>query len=120
MDLPTQVPCLSNVPGPARPLKAGGREVLSACKNLGAAARTKRSRHQPRFPTKIFCWGESRPVCKHPEVNAGYVEGRNLTIEYSPGGLQTDPISSRAAGLVSRPVSAIFAIGTVAAQAAKA
>jgi putative ABC transport system substrate-binding protein len=53
-------------------------------------------------------------------VNAGYVEGRNLTIEYSPGGLQTDPISSRAAGLVSRPVSAIFAIGTVAAQAAKA
>jgi len=53
-------------------------------------------------------------------ADAGYVQGRNLTVEYSTGGPQAAPISSRAASLVARPVSAIFVIGTEAALAAKA
>jgi len=50
----------------------------------------------------------------------GYVEGRNLAIEYLWAGYHTDLIPTQAAELVRRQVSLIFVNNTAAALAAKA
>src|SRR5262245_19970368 len=51
---------------------------------------------------------------------SGYVDGRNLTIEYHWAEAHYDRLSELAADLVRRDVAAIFAVGNVATRAAKA
>src|SRR5262249_52704262 len=51
---------------------------------------------------------------------AGFVEGRNVTIEYRWANDQVDRLPALAAELVRRPVNAIVAGSTPAARAAKA
>src|SRR5258706_15335802 len=41
----------------------------------------------------------------------GYIEGRNVAIEYHTVGIQFDRVSGLAADLLRRPVAVIFAIG---------
>ena len=52
--------------------------------------------------------------------DAGFVEGRNVTVEYRWAENQPDRLLGLAADLVSRQVAAIVASGTETAQAAKA
>src|SRR5262245_6723897 len=49
----------------------------------------------------------------------GYVEGRNITIEYPAPELQDASPSALAADLVAQRVDVIFAVGWAAARAAK-
>lgn len=53
-------------------------------------------------------------------ANAGYVEGRNLAVEYRWTEGQTEPLAALAAELVSRRVAVIVTVNTPPALAAKA
>jgi len=52
--------------------------------------------------------------------DSGYVDGRNLTIEYRWAEGHYDRLPALAADLVRRDIAAIFAVGNVATRAAKA
>jgi len=58
-------------------------------------------------------------ILRQTVAEAGYVEGRNLTIEYRFAEGQYHRLSGLAAELVQRPVAVIMAITTPAALAAK-
>jgi ABC-type uncharacterized transport system substrate-binding protein len=65
-----------------------------------------------------YAW--ALPPLREGLAAAGYVEGRNLTIEYRWADYQYDRLPALAADLVRRPVAMIFATGgVVSAIAAK-
>ena len=59
-------------------------------------------------------------VFRQTLMEAGYVEHRNLTIEYRWAERQPDRLPALAADLVNRRVAAIMAVADPAAQAAQA
>jgi putative tryptophan/tyrosine transport system substrate-binding protein len=88
---------------------------------LGARAQ------QPAIPVMGFLASASSdgyawalPPLREGLASAGYVEGRNLTIEYRWADEQYERLHALAADLVRRPVAVIFATGgVVSAVAAK-
>jgi putative tryptophan/tyrosine transport system substrate-binding protein len=94
----------------------------------GAAAWPLATRaQQPPMPVVGFL-GTTSMAATGPSVAAfsqglkenGYVEGKNVTIEFRWGEAQLDRLQGLAADLVSRPVAVMFAGGAPAALAAKA
>ena len=83
---------------------------------------------QPTMP--VIGWLDSEPAGASPELaiagflqslsDAGYVEGRNVTIEYRSGGDKNDRLLALARDLVGRQVTVIAAHGTSSALAARA
>src|SRR5437868_4932983 len=95
----------------------------------GAAAWSVAARaQQPKVP--VIGWLDSEPAGASPELaiagflrslsDAGYVEGRNVTIEYRSGGDKNDRLPALAGDLVGRQVTVIAAHGTSSALAARA
>jgi putative ABC transport system substrate-binding protein len=94
--------------------------VLACCAYAPAA----------QTPTKIPRVGYLQPstgglspnlgVFRQELRELGYVEGRNISIEYPAPELQDASLAARAADLVAQRVDVIFAVGWAAARAAKA
>jgi putative tryptophan/tyrosine transport system substrate-binding protein len=82
---------------------------------------------QPTMP--VIGWLESRspesereglPAFQQSLAETGYVEGRNVVVEYRWAENHNDRLPALAAGLVRRRVAVIVALGTSSALAAKA
>ena len=56
--------------------------------------------------------GRSMPAFRQGLSEAGYVEGRNVLVEYRWSEGRYERLTQLAAELVSRPVTAIFAVGS--------
>jgi putative tryptophan/tyrosine transport system substrate-binding protein len=107
-------------------MSIGRREFISL---VGGAAAwpTAASAQQPTLPVIGYLSGgsaaefvERTPVFQRGLNDAGYVEGRNVTIEYRWAEGQNDRLPAMAADLVRRQVAVIHATEEAAALAAKA
>src|SRR5215831_905109 len=105
----------------------GRRELLAALGGAAAAWPLAARAQQAAMPTIGFL-NSASPDRYATGLSAfhqglgevGYVEGRNLTIEYRWAEGQYDRLRTFAADLVARRVSAIFTTGVPGAAAAKA
>src|SRR5437773_1148683 len=87
---------------------------------LGGAAATWPIAAHAQQPTPVIGWLSGRnaetealvpPAFRQGLNMHGYVEGRNITVEYRYAAGQSDRLPSLTADLVNRSVSAIVAVG---------
>jgi len=102
----------------------GRRELLAA---LGGAAASWPLAARAQQPTPVIGFLRSTPATGFAYIvdpfrqglnDAGFVEGKNVAIEYRWADNQEDRLPGLAADLLRRQVAAIVGVGAPAAQAA--